>query len=67
MLHICGDADETVPIEENTDLFEKAIRAGGGEITVIRKAGVGHHPHSLANPGLIVDFILRATRRANHE
>lgn len=67
MLHICGDADETVPIEENTDLFEKAIRAGGGEITVVRKPGVGHHPHSLANPSLIVDFILRATRRANHE
>jgi pimeloyl-ACP methyl ester carboxylesterase len=61
MLHVCGDADETVPIQENTDPFEKLIRANGGDITVIRKPGVGHHPHSLANPRPIVDFILRAT------
>ncbi|MDH3252701.1 MAG: GDSL-type esterase/lipase family protein [Ignavibacteria bacterium] len=61
MLHICGDSDPVVPIEENTDLFEKRILESGGTITVIRKRGVGHHPHSLPNPQLIVDFILRAT------
>lgn len=61
MLHVCGTADSTVPIEENTDLFEKAIREHNGRITVIRKPGVGHHPHSLTNPQPIVDFILRAT------
>jgi len=61
MLHVCGDADETVPIEENTDIFERRVLEKGGSITVLRKAGVGHHPHSLANPRPIVDFILRAT------
>jgi lysophospholipase L1-like esterase/pimeloyl-ACP methyl ester carboxylesterase len=61
MLHICGDSDPVVPIEENTDPFEKKILESGGTITVIRKPGVGHHPHSLPNPQPIVDFILRAT------
>jgi pimeloyl-ACP methyl ester carboxylesterase len=61
LLHICGDADVTVPLEENTDLFEKKILAAGGSIQVIRKPGVGHHPHSLVDPAPIVEFILRAT------
>jgi lysophospholipase L1-like esterase/pimeloyl-ACP methyl ester carboxylesterase len=61
MLHVCGTADETVPIEENTDPFEQKILASGGNITVVRKPGIGHHPHSLPNPQPIVDFILRAT------
>ncbi len=61
MLHICGLADVVVPIEENTDPFEKKIVESGGRITVIRKPGIGHHPHSLPNPQPIVDFILGAT------
>ena len=61
MLHVCGLADVVVPIEENTDPFEKKVLESGGRITVIRKPGIGHHPHSLPNPQPIVDFILRAT------
>jgi lysophospholipase L1-like esterase len=61
MLHVCGDADEAVPYDENTGLFEKKILEAGGSITVIHKPGVGHHPHSLQNPEPIVDFILKAT------
>jgi pimeloyl-ACP methyl ester carboxylesterase len=61
MLHVCGLADVVVPIEENTDPFEKKILESGGRITVIRKPGIGHHPHSLPNPQPIVDFILGAT------
>jgi lysophospholipase L1-like esterase/pimeloyl-ACP methyl ester carboxylesterase len=61
MLHVCGDSDVVVPIEENTDLFEKMVLRAGGRITVIRKPGIGHHPHSLPNPQPIVDFVLRAT------
>jgi pimeloyl-ACP methyl ester carboxylesterase len=63
MLHICGTADPVVPIEENTDPFEKKILSSGGRITVIRKPGIGHHPHSLPNPQPIVDFILDSTSR----
>ncbi|MFB6453918.1 GDSL-type esterase/lipase family protein [Chitinophaga sp. Hz27] len=60
MLHVVGDADDLVPVAENTALFEKAVKAAGGDITVIHKPGMGHHPHSLPNPKPIVDFILAA-------
>lgn len=61
MFHVVGDADDVVPVSENTTLFEQKIREAGGSIQVIHKPGVGHHPHSLPNPQPIVDFILRAT------
>lgn len=61
MMHVCGAADEVVPINENTRPFETGILAAGGNIKVIYKEGVGHHPHSLKNPSPIVDFILEAT------
>jgi len=58
ILHVVGQADTLVPVEENTDIVEHRYRALGGTIEVIRKPGVDHHPHSLANPEAIVDFIL---------
>ena len=61
MLHVVGDADEVVPVEEHTNPFELKVKAAGGNITVIHKPKVGHHPHSLANPTPIVDFILNHT------
>lgn len=60
MLHVVGDADEIVPVDENTAIFEKKIKAAGGNIQVIHKPGIGHHPHSLPDPQPIVDFILKA-------
>ena len=63
MLHVCGETDEVVPIAENTVLFEKGVRKYGGQIETVYKPDNGHHPHSLKNPKLIVDFILRATRQ----
>ena len=62
LLHVCGDADPVVPIEENTDILEKRYRKLGGTVTVIRKPGVGHHPHSLKDPTPIVEFIEKHTR-----
>lgn len=61
MLHVVGDVDDVVPIAENTIPFEKIIRENGGDITVIHKPDVNHHPHSLPNPTPITDFILKAT------
>ncbi|MBR6661817.1 MAG: sialate O-acetylesterase [Alistipes sp.] len=61
LIHVVGDADEIVPVDENTTIFEKAMTSYGGKMTVIHKAGVNHHPHSLNNPKPIVDFILKAT------
>ncbi|MEI8037152.1 MAG: GDSL-type esterase/lipase family protein [Verrucomicrobiota bacterium] len=58
VIAVCGDADDVVPIAENIQVVEKRYRELGGEIKVIVKPGVGHHPHSLADPQPIVDFIL---------
>lgn len=61
VLHVCGDADDVVPIDENTYVLEKNFRAAGGDIQVIVKEGIGHHPHSLKDPAPIVRFILANT------
>lgn len=58
ILSVCGDADDTVPLDENTALVEKRYREMGGEIKVIVKPGIGHHPHSLEDPTPIVDFVV---------
>ena len=59
LLHMFGDADELVPWEENTGIVAARYRALGGDITLIRKPGVGHHPHGLDDPSPIVEFIAR--------
>jgi len=61
VLHVFGDADKVVPHEENTVLLAKNYKAAGGEIELISKRGIGHHPHSLEDPEPIVDFILNNT------
>jgi len=58
IIHVVGQADTDVPVAENTDVVEKRYQELGGTIEVIRKPGVGHHPHSLPNPEPIVNFIL---------
>jgi lysophospholipase L1-like esterase len=62
IIHVVGQADTLVPVEENTDLVEQRYKALGGTIQVIRKPGADHHPHSLPNPQPIVDFILSHQR-----
>ncbi len=57
-IHVVGEADDVVPVAENTDIVEQRYRALGGSIQVIRKSGIGHHPHSLKDPTPIVQFIL---------
>ena len=57
LLHVVGDADEVVPVAENTAVLEQRYRALGGFIEVVHKEGVGHHPHSLKDPAPIVEFI----------
>ncbi len=58
LIHVIGEADIVVPPSENTDKFEKDILRYGGKIKVIRKPGIGHHPHSLKDPAVILEFIL---------
>lgn len=61
MLHVVGDADEVVPVQENTNPFAQKIKTAGGDIEVIHKPKVRHHPHSLKDPTRITNFILAAT------
>lgn len=61
MLSVVGDADEVVPLSENTAFVEKRLKELGWKIEVIHKPGVGHHPHSLEDPKPIVDFVLEHT------
>jgi alpha-beta hydrolase superfamily lysophospholipase len=56
---VCGDADQTVPLAENTAILERRYREAGGTIEVIIKPGGDHHPHSLENPAPVVEFLLR--------
>jgi hypothetical protein len=63
LLHVNADADDAVPWEENTCLVAERYRQLGGDITLIAKPGVGHHPHGLSDPTPIVQFILKQTAR----
>lgn len=63
ILSVCGDADDVVPMSENTTPFAERFKAAGGTIEVIAKPGVNHHPHSLKDPKPIVDFLLRAVTK----
>lgn len=62
LIYVVGDADEVVPYEENGRLAAERYRALGGVVEVIRKSGVGHHPHGLDDPQPVVDYILKHAR-----
>ena len=57
ILHVVGDADNVVPVSENSDIIEERYLALGGSFEVIRKPGIGHHPHALEDPERIIAFI----------
>lgn len=59
LIHVVGDEDKVVPVEENTGLIEARYRKLGGHIKVIHKPKVGHHPHGLEPSQPIVEFILK--------
>lgn len=58
VIHVVGDADDVVPMDENTMLLKRRYEALGGHVELIVKHGVGHHPHSLEDPAPIVRYIL---------
>ncbi|MDE0735525.1 MAG: alpha/beta hydrolase [Pirellulaceae bacterium] len=61
LLHVVGASDQVVPVAENTTIIQQRFQKLGGQIEVISKPGIGHHPHSLKDPTRIVQFILRHT------
>jgi alpha-beta hydrolase superfamily lysophospholipase len=63
LIHVVGDADDVVPVAENTAIIEQRYRALKGTIEVIHKPGVGHHPHGLDDPAPVVKFIVEHTTK----
>lgn len=59
ILAVCGDADTTVPLAENSAIVKERYEKLGGHIEMIVKPGVEHHPHSLKDPQPIVDFVMK--------
>ncbi len=59
ILHIVGDLDTAVPVSENTEPAVASYERFGGQMQVVHKPNVGHHPHSLEDPSLIVKFVQR--------
>jgi pimeloyl-ACP methyl ester carboxylesterase len=62
IIHVVGDADDVVPVNENTAIVQDRYKKLGGTFELIVKHGVGHHPHGLDDPTPIVDFILAHER-----
>jgi pimeloyl-ACP methyl ester carboxylesterase len=58
---VYGEADVDLPPEENVLLVQSRYAALGGEMKVIAKPGVGHHPHSLSDPTPLLNMILSRT------
>lgn len=56
---VVGDKDDVVPPTENADLVAERYRKLGGTVEVIHEPGKGHHPHGLADPTPVVQFLLR--------
>ena len=63
LLHVVGDADTVVPVEENTGILEQRYKALGGSIQVIVKPGIGH-VHGLDDPMPIIEFLVAHRPRA---
>lgn len=64
---VYGDADEVVPIPENTQvMLDKFAELGIKVKTVCKKDGL-HHPHCLEDPGVIVDFIKKSNQASGWE
>ena len=57
VIHVVGMDDKVVPVSENTQVAERRYKKMGGTFKVIRKKGIGHHPHSLKDPSPIVEFV----------
>jgi len=51
--------DMTVPTKDHLDVFVKNFRDAGGSITIIDHKFYGHHPHGLANPDRLAEFMLK--------
>ena len=61
LLVVAGDSDATVPFEDNAGRLIEYALANGHNITYVVEEGKDHHPHSLTDVTLIVDFCNRGS------
>lgn len=64
IIHVVGDLDDIVPVDENTGPAEKKYKAMGGTFEVIHKPNA-KHDHGLENPQPLVDFILKHNKKSD--
>lgn len=66
LIHVVSDADEVVPVEENTAVLQQRYTALGGTITVFHKPNCGHHLHGLRRrqARCRADRVLHRSRRS---
>ncbi|MBL9174913.1 MAG: alpha/beta hydrolase [Verrucomicrobiales bacterium] len=57
LLLVFGDADDVVPWDENSGVIAERYPKLGGSVQLIRKPGVGHHPHGLEDSTPIIEFL----------
>ncbi|EMI19394.1 putative secreted protein [Rhodopirellula maiorica SM1] len=63
---LINEADDVVPPAENGDRLVAEYKKLGGKIEVMRRPGLGHHPHSLKDPAPIVAFALTTVNDVRH-
>ncbi len=57
IIMVQGDADTAAVYSKHGEILYNRYITLGGEIKLILKPGVGHHPHSLENPLPIVEYL----------
>lgn len=63
VLHVTAMKDTVVTAAENGEIAVETLRKLGGSVEVIRKPDDDHHPHCLADPAPIVEFLEKNFRR----
>jgi alpha-beta hydrolase superfamily lysophospholipase len=58
IIHVCGSEDEAATNFDNNDVVQERYSKLGGEFVLIMKEGCKHHPHGLADPTPVVDYIV---------
>jgi acetyl esterase/lipase len=57
IIYVAGETDDAVPFAENGARIEQQYKAAGATFRLILHKGEGHHPHGLADPYPVADFV----------
>ena len=57
IVFVCGNADDVVDYQDNTEAFLGKFKSLGGKYEYYVKPNCGHHPHGLDDPTPVIKFI----------